>query len=94
MSLTVTNKSRTLFTLNLPKGLDYENHPAAAEKTQTFKMEARTKEGDVGIREVEKTIPGSMTWLSGETKTKLPPAIACIPEFQQAVAQGILVVVS
>ncbi len=91
--LTVKNRSKTLFTLNLLAGLDYEDHPACRSTSKTFALQAVTPEGDVGVREVEKTLPGSLTWLAGEVKAKLPVAVASIPEFKAACDSGILVVV-
>lgn len=91
--LTVKNRSRQLFTLNLPPGLDYEEHPACAPTTKTFALQAVTPDGEVGTREVEKTLQGAVTWLAGEVKAKMPVALAAIPEFKAACDAGILVVV-
>ncbi len=91
--LTVKNKSKQLFTVNLPVGLDYEGHAAFAPTQRTFALQAVTPDGTVGVREVEKTLPGSLTWLAGEVKTKLPVALALIPEFKAACDSGVLVVV-
>ncbi len=63
--LTIKNKSRQLFTLNLPPGLDYESNPSCASTERNFHLQAVTKDGDVGVREVTKRISGSLTWLSG-----------------------------
>lgn len=93
MSLTVKNKSRTLFTLNLPAGLDYEERPDCAPKEATYALQATTPDGDVGVKEVTKTLPAALTWLAGETKVKLPVALGLIPEFKRACDAGILVVV-
>jgi len=91
--LTVKNKSKQLFTLNLPAGRDYGTLAAAKPTEQTFRMAAVTPDGDVGVKEVTKTLPGSLTWLAGETKHHLPVALGTIPEFKQACDAGILVVV-
>lgn len=91
--LTVKNKSKQLFTLNLPKGLDYGNLAAAKPTEATFKMAAVTPDGDVGVKEVTKLLPGALTWLAGETKHQLPVALGAIPEFKAACDAGILVVV-
>lgn len=91
--LTVKNKSRQLFTLNLRPDIDYGDHPACQHSEKTFHVTSATPDGEVGTREVVKTLSGSLTWLAGEVKTKLPVNVALIPEFKAACDAGILVVV-
>ncbi len=90
--LTVKNKGRTIFTLNLAKGEDYEDDKLAAQKT-TLRLSDHAPDGTLGVRLVEKELPASITWLAGETKSKLPEKLAELPDFQRARDAGILLVV-
>lgn len=92
--LTVKNKSRQLFVLNLPQGIDYEGHPAGEPTEGSYTLATTTPDGEVGTSLVQKKLPGSLTWLAGEVKGKLPVGLGLIPEFKAACDAGILVVQS
>ena len=90
--LTVKNKSRAMFTLNLEKGVNYDDDRFAST-TQTLHLSDHAPDGTVGTRIVEKELPGSVTWLAGETKSKLPSKLEELADFKRACATGILLVV-
>ena len=89
--LNVKNRSRTLFTLNLAKGVDYGD--GYGPTTETLRLTDHAPDGTIGQRVIEKELPGNITWLGGETKSKLPEALRDHPDFLRACETGILLMV-
>ncbi len=88
--VTVTNKSRRPFEVNLHAGVDY-----GFEHGSEFSMEQETTldDGTKGTLLIERTLPGSLSFAPGETREGLPDAILRIHEFRAARDAGILRVV-
>lgn len=87
--LTITNKSKLIFVLNVMKGVDYR-HPDLAPSTVDMAIPAQTPAGEPGHRIVQKELPASITWLPGEVKSGLPDELADIEEFRTARRAGTL----
>jgi hypothetical protein len=81
----VKNVSRSSITVNLLRGVDYGEgyRPTAFSLHQA----TATDSGEVGIRLVEMSLPGSITWRAGEEKD-VPDAVDRIPEFRKARSAG------
>lgn len=92
MSVSIKNTAREVFVLNLDPNTDYGDHPEC--KGSTFKMAqvAELPEGQTGVRHYERKLPGSLTWLSGETKAGLPDEVAKAPQLARRVLLGLMVV--
>jgi len=90
--VTIKNNAREAFVVNLDPNADYADHPEC--KGSRFKL-AQTVElpdGHVGTRHYERTLPGSLTWLAGETKANLPDAVAKLPQLARRVLLGLMTV--
>lgn len=92
MSLTVRNASRVTFVLNLLPSMKVEQEYAPTKFSMEVPVDAREGQ-EAGARLVEKTLPASITWLPGETKTGLPEGITEIEEYRRAVTTRKLVLV-
>lgn len=87
--LTVTNRSRRPFEVNLLRGVDYGfDHMTPFSMPQP----ASLPDGTPGVTVIEKQLPGSVFWAAGETKD-VPDDLLQIQEFRAARNAGILVVV-
>ncbi len=92
MSLTVQNKQKVLFVLQLPAGFESE-HPECQGSKFTMHQAVELPEGGSGVRVIERELPGSITWLPGESKDGLPLELSQIPEFKSARDAGKLIVI-
>lgn len=94
MSLTVKNTQRVDFVLNLRHETKVEDDsPYGPTK---FEMESAVEPRlgqEPGVRLIEKTLPGSISWLPDETLTGLPDGLLELEEFKRARAKRWLVVV-
>lgn len=92
MSLTVTNKTKMMFVLNLPADLESED-PALQASDFSMNVSDERKDGTVERRLHEKKIGATLSLLPGETRSGLPMAISLIPEFKRARSLGHIAVV-
>jgi len=85
-------KSKKLFVLNLERGVVYD-HPECQGSRFSAVLTDYDKEGNEVARQIVKDLPGSLTWLPGETKRGLPDNLRSHPVLQRALARGMLSVV-
>lgn len=88
--LSVKNKSRCVFEVNLHPGVDYG---FVHESAFTMEQSVTTADGSPGVVVYERALPGSLMWTPSETKDALPDALLLIQEFRAARDAGILLVV-
>jgi len=92
MPVTIKNRGRTPFTVNLRRGASYGNDPRCAESVFRMDQPVELPNGERGINRIERTLPGSLTWQPGEVKRNLPDEVRNMPEIQRAMPRTLVVV--
>lgn len=90
--INLKNKSRTEFTINLRRGGDYGADPRFRTSTMRMARPVELPTGEKGLERIERELPGSLTWLPGQTQRALPDAVMEIPEVRRAMFNTLIVV--
>ncbi len=85
---TIANRTRGVLVCNIPCSPGCTRKDCLCTRS-TMQLAEVDKEGTKGIREVEKHVPGSVTFLSLEKK-EVPQFVADAPDVKRAIDRGAL----
>jgi hypothetical protein len=86
----IKNRSRTLYMVNLQRGVDYGNDARCAGSHFKMTVPVVLEDGKVAKRVVEKDLPGCLIWLPGEVKYGLPDAVSNIEQVKNAMPRTLI----
>jgi hypothetical protein len=85
--VTLRNGSRRIQVFNLPHEQYCADDECYCETREQQQRILDPQTGDYGMASLEKRIPGSITFLGGETKGDLPDSILACPDIKAALAR-------